>query len=233
MLTEANFEQTVLGSQDVWFVEFYAPWCGHCKHLEPEWNAVATAMKGSKVKFGKVDATVESSLAGRFGVNGYPTIKYWGYGGDKSVGNAETYQSTRTAEALQAFANDLLEKANIDPEIRELVGQKVFDENCEGAKICLMLFVPNIYDSNANERNNYISQLLEVAKRNRKQPVVFFWLAAGDQLDLERKLNLGSGYPTVIAVSRTKGVFATMLSSFSQQNIHEFITKVLTGSASV
>jgi protein disulfide-isomerase A6 len=201
--------------------------------LEPEWNAVATAMKGSKVKFGKVDATVESSLAGRFGVNGYPTIKYWGYGGDKSVGNAETYQSTRTAEALQAFANDLLEKANIDPEIRELVGQKVFDENCEGAKICLMLFVPNIYDSNANERNNYISQLLEVAKRNRKQPVVFFWLAAGDQLDLERKLNLGSGYPTVIAVSRTKGVFATMLSSFSQQNIHEFITKVLTGSASV
>lgn len=233
MLTEANFESTVLGSQDVWFVEFYAPWCGHCKHLEPEWNAVATAMKGSKVKFGKVDATVESSLAGRFGVNGYPTIKYWGYGGDKSVGNAETYQSTRTAEALQAFANDLLEKANIDPEIRELVGQKVFDENCEGAKICLMLFVPNIYDSNANERNNYISQLLEVAKRNRKQPVVFFWLAAGDQLDLERKLNLGSGYPTVIAVSRTKGVFATMLSSFSQQNIHEFITKVLTGSASV
>jgi len=185
VLTEANFEQTVLGSQDVWFVEFYAPWCGHCKHLEPEWNAVATAMKGSKVKFGKVDATVESSLAGRFGVNGYPTIKYWGYGGDKSVGNAETYQSTRTAEALQAFANDLLEKANIDPEIRELVGQKVFDENCEGAKICLMLFVPNIYDSNANERNNYISQLLEVAKRNRKQPVVFFWLAAGDQLDLE------------------------------------------------
>jgi len=233
VLTEANFEQTVLGSQDVWFVEFYAPWCGHCKHLEPEWNAVATAMKGSKVKFGKVDATVESSLAGRFGVNGYPTIKYWGYGGDKSVGNAETYQSTRTAEALQAFANDLLEKANIDPEIRELVGQKVFDENCEGAKICLMLFVPNIYDSNANERNNYISQLLEVAKRNRKQPVVFFWLAAGDQLDLERKLNLGSGFPTVIAVSRTKGVFATMLSSFSQQNIHEFITKVLTGSASV
>lgn len=131
------------------------------------------------------------------------------------------------------FANDLLEKANIDPEIRELVGQKVFDENCEGAKICLMMFVPNIYDSNANERNNYISQLLEVAKRNRKQPVVFFWLAAGDQLDLERKLNLGSGYPTIVAVSRTKGVFATMLSSFSQQNIHEFITKVLTGSASV
>lgn len=87
VLTEATFESTVLASRDIWFVEFYAPWCGHCKNLEPEWNAAATALKG-QVKFGKVDATVESSLAQRFGVSGYPTIKYWGYGGDKSVGNA-------------------------------------------------------------------------------------------------------------------------------------------------
>ena len=113
------------------------------------------------------------------------------------------------------------------------MGQKVFDENCEGAKICLMMFVPSIYESNKDERNNYISQLMEVAKRNRKQPVVYFWLAAGDQLELERKLNLGFGYPAVLAVSRTKNVFATMLSSFTQQNIHEFITKVLSGSAAV
>jgi hypothetical protein len=75
--------------------------------------------------------------------------------------------------------------------------------------------------------------LLEVAKKNRKQPVVYFWLSAGDQLDLERKLNLGFGYPAVLAVSRTKNVFATMLSSFSEQNMHEFITKVITGSAAI
>jgi protein disulfide-isomerase A6 len=46
----------VYGSKDIWFVEFYAPWCGHCKALEPEWNTVAADMKG-KVKFAKVDAT--------------------------------------------------------------------------------------------------------------------------------------------------------------------------------
>lgn len=96
-----------------------------------------------------------------------------------------------------------------------------------------MLFVPNIYESNATERKSYINEFMDVARRNRKNPVVYFWLAAGDQLDLERKLNLGFGYPAVLAVSRTKGVFATMRSAFSQSNAHEFLQKVMTGSASV
>jgi protein disulfide-isomerase A6 len=62
ILTDSNFDATVNSSKDIWFVEFYAPWCGHCKNLEPEWNAAATALKG-QVKFGKVDATAETELA--------------------------------------------------------------------------------------------------------------------------------------------------------------------------
>jgi protein disulfide-isomerase A6 len=62
VLTEANFEQTVYGSKDIWMVEFYAPWCGHCKSLEPEWNQAAADLKG-KVRFGKVDATENQALA--------------------------------------------------------------------------------------------------------------------------------------------------------------------------
>uniref|UniRef100_A0A8D0FPV4 protein disulfide-isomerase n=1 Tax=Strix occidentalis caurina TaxID=311401 RepID=A0A8D0FPV4_STROC len=56
---------------------FYAPWCGHCKKLEPVWNEVGIEMKnmGSPVKVGKMDATSFSSIASEFGVRGYPTIK--------------------------------------------------------------------------------------------------------------------------------------------------------------
>lgn len=44
-LTDDNFEKEVLKSKDPWLVEFYAPWCGHCKNLEPHWKSAATELK--------------------------------------------------------------------------------------------------------------------------------------------------------------------------------------------
>jgi len=109
----------------------------------------------------------------------------------------------------------------------------VYEQECtsQSSVICVITFLPNIYDSNAAERNGYLETLKKVAKKQRSQPFVFFWLQSGDQLDLERKLNLGFGYPATIAVSPSKGVFATMRGSFSYDGETEFLTKVMTGSA--
>ena len=46
VLDDTNFDAAVYSSKDIWMVEFYAPWCGHCKALEPEWNEAASALKG-------------------------------------------------------------------------------------------------------------------------------------------------------------------------------------------
>ncbi|GFH17264.1 uncharacterized protein HaLaN_13857 [Haematococcus lacustris] len=73
-LTESNFADQVVGSKDLWFVEFYAPWCGHCKNLKPTWIEAAAELKG-KVKFGAVDCTVHQGVCGQYDVKGYPTIK--------------------------------------------------------------------------------------------------------------------------------------------------------------
>eukprot|EP00672_Neobodo_designis_P026219 CAMPEP_0174834246 /NCGR_PEP_ID=MMETSP1114-20130205/4714_1 /TAXON_ID=312471 /ORGANISM="Neobodo designis, Strain CCAP 1951/1" /LENGTH=85 /DNA_ID=CAMNT_0016068151 /DNA_START=37 /DNA_END=290 /DNA_ORIENTATION=+ len=54
-LTPDNFAKSVEKSKSVWIVEFYAPWCGHCKNLTPEWKKAATALKGI-AKVGAVDA---------------------------------------------------------------------------------------------------------------------------------------------------------------------------------
>jgi len=70
-LTDSNFEELVYGSEDMWLVEFFAPWCGHCKNLAPQWAAAATELKG-KVKLGALDATVNTVVASRFQVISHP-----------------------------------------------------------------------------------------------------------------------------------------------------------------
>lgn len=76
VLTVDNFDEWV-NAQPLALVEFYAPWCGHCKTLAPEWAQVAGEMKLTTppvASLAKVDATENEKLAQRFGVEGYPTI---------------------------------------------------------------------------------------------------------------------------------------------------------------
>ncbi len=64
---EKEFKSEVLNFGGVAIVEFYAPWCGHCKNLEPEFKKAASALNGV-VKVVAVDATVHGSLAQKYGV---------------------------------------------------------------------------------------------------------------------------------------------------------------------
>jgi protein disulfide-isomerase A6 len=60
------------------FIKFYAPWCGHCKSLAPDWDALADKYSdSSSVVIGSVDCTTDENkdLCGEYGVQGYPTLK--------------------------------------------------------------------------------------------------------------------------------------------------------------
>lgn len=46
-LTDSNFDRQVVNSDGIWVVEFFAPWCGHCQQLAPEYKKAANALKVS------------------------------------------------------------------------------------------------------------------------------------------------------------------------------------------
>jgi len=75
VLGDANFTEFVTTNPYV-LVEFYAPWCGHCMSLAPEWASAASILKGD-VPLAKVDATIHAELAQKFGVQSYPTILFF------------------------------------------------------------------------------------------------------------------------------------------------------------
>ena len=83
VLDTENFEHdtqiTTGATTGDWFVEFYAPWCGHCKKLESIWEEVAVDLK-DKVNVAKVDVTANAALGKRFAIKGFPTIKFFAKG---------------------------------------------------------------------------------------------------------------------------------------------------------
>jgi protein disulfide-isomerase A6 len=122
VLDDENFDSTVMNSDDIWLIEFYAPWCGHCKTLAPKWKKVATKLLG-KVKLAKIDAEKNKVAAARFSVSSYPTIKVFEKG-PKSVEKAYTYNGDRRAKDLYKYGeelyNDTLTQESASPDQEEI-----------------------------------------------------------------------------------------------------------------
>ena len=228
VLDDKNFDETIFKSKEMFIVAFYAPWCGHCQKLLPEWNAAATQLKG-QIKLAKVDATVNQQLASRYQIQGYPTIKIFPPG-DKTNSNIEEYNGPRDEDGIVQYALSKLNSYGYVPDIPQLVNNDILKETCEEkSRICILVFLPHIADSSKNERNKYLDYVKNSRKDHLGKPIYYLWAQGGDYFDLEDKLHLGFGYPAVVALNYNKKKYAVCRKAFTQENLSEFVSGLLRG----
>nr|BAN42054.1 thioredoxin domain-containing protein C13F5.05, putative [Entamoeba invadens] len=85
----------------------YAPWCGHCKHLAPEFAAAAKEVNGKAI-FAAVDCEVEKEICGQFGVQGFPTVKLFSAQKTHSKRTPKDYNGPREAKAIIGTMYDMI-----------------------------------------------------------------------------------------------------------------------------
>ncbi|WZN60804.1 protein disulfide isomerase [Chloropicon roscoffensis] len=234
-----NFQKTVKDKksrEDHWMVEFYAPWCGHCKALKPAWSSAAKRLEG-KVSFGAVncDDQMNKPVCQKFGIQGFPTIMYFAPGK-----GPEKYQGARDADNLVRFVEGKAKKA-VATKASEITSKADFELLCSGGEgqepkyhLCLVAFLPDILDTGAKGRNAYIEILNEISRNYAGLPYSYLWAAAGSQPGLEQQFNVGGfGYPALALLSPRKKGFSTLKSSFTATEIDNMVKDLRKGKASV
>jgi protein disulfide isomerase family A protein 3 len=110
-----NFREVVVDNGVDTLIEFYAPWCGHCKKLAPVYEELAEKLKDEKVAIVKMDATA-NDVPAPFEVHGFPTI-YWApknakdkpvkYQGGRELSDFLDYISTHSTDGLSKSKDEL------------------------------------------------------------------------------------------------------------------------------
>ena len=97
-------------AKHVWLIEFYAPWCAHCREMKPVWERLAGEMAGV-IKVGAVNCELEKALCSMHNANSFPLIKIF------RGGNSVQYDGTavRDRDAVWVWAHDQLPTAQLVP----------------------------------------------------------------------------------------------------------------------
>lgn len=152
VITNANFKDAITEHPYI-LVEFYAPWCGHCKALAPEYAKAAKKLleMESEIKLGKVDATVESELAEKYEVRGYPTLVFFRHGewieysGGRQADDIVNWVLKKTGPSAKDLKTVDEAKALIEEHNVVVIGF-FKDQECDEAKVFLKV-ADGVHDS--------------------------------------------------------------------------------------
>jgi len=130
-LTPDNFAKVVKDETKDVLVEFYAPWCGHCKRLAPDYEILANAYANEdSVVIAKVDCDAHKDIASQYDVSGFPTLKWFSktdksgvrYDGPRDVDSFLNYINNAAGTSRQK-SGSLSEKAGRIEKLDEIVSK--------------------------------------------------------------------------------------------------------------
>jgi protein disulfide-isomerase A6 len=107
ILTEENFDSIVHDPTKNVLVKFFAPWCGHCKAMAADYENTARSFEGvDSVVIAELDGDKYPAIAGQYGIQGFPTLKFFRAGATTGKKHAEDYQGGRSPAELVAYMNE-------------------------------------------------------------------------------------------------------------------------------
>ncbi|EGR33508.1 hypothetical protein IMG5_051050 [Ichthyophthirius multifiliis] len=109
ILNPQNFNDFVTQNEHV-FIDFYAPWCDHCKQLDPEFIKISQNYQNQNVKFAKSDMSIHMSLSKKYKVDGYPDLRLFSFGNLEH--NIKYIQDQKKEEDLRNWLNQKIEKSS-------------------------------------------------------------------------------------------------------------------------
>jgi len=136
-LSLETWDKEVVQSGKSAFVKFFAPWCGHCKKIKPDWDSLGAIFKDSKtVIVADVDCTAAGkSLCDKMGVRGYPSLKFFNPPDEEG----EDYKGGRDLNTMKKFVEtDLGPGCSVD-----------MKENCSAEQLAAL---QQYIDMDATER---------------------------------------------------------------------------------
>ncbi|XP_037136029.1 protein disulfide-isomerase A4 [Syngnathus acus] len=190
VLTDDNFD-TFMEGKDTVLIEFYAPWCGHCKQFAPEYENIAQILKENQppIPVAKVDATEAKDLGSRFEVSGYPTIKIF------KKGEAIDYDGDRTEKAIVARVQEISQSGwKPPPEATLVLTKDNFDGTVNNADIILVEFYAPWCGHCKRLAPEYEKAAKELSQRS--PPIPLAKVDATTESDIASRFDV-TGYPTL------------------------------------
>jgi len=184
-LSDDTFKDGLAG-KDIVLVKFYAPWCGHCKRLAPEYEKAATTLlkNDPPIALAKVDCVADGKEScSKYGVSGYPTLKIF-----RDGEFSQEYDGPREAAGIVSFM-----KKNAGPSSVELKDDDHLEKKLASAE---EVVVVGFFSANEGLKANFM-------KAADKQRNDFMFSHTTDEAVMEKR-----GHKDAVVIFRPKHMHA-------------------------